>query len=228
MNGRPLLVELVGLAGAGKTTLEQVISQRDQEIQAVFPPHKARYVPFLINTAFLWLPIYLRQYRHSRWFTWKEIRLMAYLQVWPRYLRRQIPRHSKVAVLNPGSVYWLAALRELGPPITTSQLYKRWWNSMLGQWATLLDMVIWLDSPDRILLERIHTRDEWHEAKEQPQQETLQRFARLRTCYREITSTMTANCGPRVLRFRTDQSSPDQIADRVLAVLNLEDGQSKI
>jgi len=151
---------------------------------------------------------------------------MAYLEVWHPYLRRQGLTRSTVTVLNPGSVFWLAALREFGPEISKSQPYEKWWNSMLDQWAALLDVVIWLEAPDKILLERVRARDSWHEAKEQPQHEALACFARYGTCYGQVISAMTANGGPKVLHFRTDQASPDQMAEKVLAMLDLEDGQN--
>jgi hypothetical protein len=150
---------------------------------------------------------------------------MAYLTVWPPFLRRQALTHSTVTVLNPGSVFWLAALREFGPEITTTHRYESWWYRMLELWAALLDMIIWLEAPDRILLERVLGRDSWHEAKDQPQQETLRCFARYRTCYEQILSAMTANGGPEVLHFRTDQLSADQMVEEVLAALGLRDRQ---
>jgi hypothetical protein len=129
-------------------------------------------------------------------------------------------------MLNPGSVYWLTALREFGPEITKTQRYETWWENMLNQWAALLDVIIWLEAPDRVLLERVHARDDWHEAKEQPRHEALETFACYHTCYERMVSAMTADGGPRVLHFRTDQLSADHIVESVLVALELEDEQA--
>jgi adenylylsulfate kinase-like enzyme len=38
MNERPLIIEMVGIAGAGKSTLKQLLGERNPRIQAVVPP----------------------------------------------------------------------------------------------------------------------------------------------------------------------------------------------
>jgi len=227
MNERPVIIEMVGIAGAGKTTLRQILWQRNGRIQFRIPPCKPRYVPFLIRHTFLWLPIYLGNYQQSRWFTWKEMKLMGYLETWIPYLRRQALTKDIVVVLDPGSVYWLTALREFGPEITRSQQYERWWKTMLLQWATALDVIIWLDAPDELLYARILARDEWHEVKEQSQKEALEHFVRCRAGYGQIIAAMTAQSGPKVFHFHTDQISPEQMADRVLSVMKLKNGRSQ-
>lgn len=223
MNQRPIIIEMVGLAGAGKSTLRKVLAQRNARIQVAPPPSKAIYLPFLGRDIFLWLPIYLGKYRHSRWFTPQETKLMGYLSTWLPYLRWQAIGKGIVVVLDPGSVYWLSALREFGPEITQSLRYQRWWNEMLFQWTAALEAIIWLDAPDELLLERVLGRDEWHEAKGQPRKQALEYFARYRMWYERVIAAMTGCNGPRVLRFRTDQISPEQMADKVLAVIDLMD-----
>jgi thymidylate kinase len=99
---------------------------------------------------------------------------------------------------------------------------------MLKQWAVTLDMLIWLDAPVTILLERIHARNHWHIAKDKSEQEAYEFLARSRTSYKQIISALTANGGPRVLRFDTDQDSLDKIVDKVLVAFNLKDSESKI
>lgn len=220
MDGYPPVLELVGLAGAGKTTLERILAQRNRKIQVIQLPRKTSYIPFLVGNAVTWLPTYLRYYRNTRWFTWKETKLMAYLQVWPSVLRQGAHDRGTVTVINPGSVYWLAALREFGPEISRSSPYERWWISAFSQWAAIVSLFIWLDAPDKVLMERVHARDGWHEVKEQSPQEALDCFARLRTWYGQLISAMSSIGGSQVLYYRTDQTSPGQIAHSVLAALD--------
>jgi thymidylate kinase len=226
MNERHLIIEMVGIAGAGKTTLREVLRQRNGRIQFRIPPGKPRYIPFLSRHTFRWLPLYLGKHRHSRWFTWKEIQQMGYLETWIPYLRRQALAKGIVVVLDPGSVYWLTALREFGPEIARSQQYERWWNTMFRQWAAALDGIIWLDAPDELLYARILARDEWHEIKEQSQKEARGDFVRYRAQYGRIIAAMTAQSGLKVFHFHTDQISSEQMADRVLSVMKLKDGRS--
>jgi deoxyadenosine/deoxycytidine kinase len=151
---------------------------------------------------------------------------MGYLETWIPFLRRQALAKDIVVVLDPGSVYWLTALRQFGPEITTSHQYERWWNTMFRQWAAALDGIIWLDAPDELLYARILARDEWHEAKEQSQKKACEIFMRYRAWYGQITAAMTARSGLKVFHFHTDQISSEQMADSVLSVMKLKNGRS--
>jgi len=222
----PLVVEMCGPAGAGKTTLLQALHQCDEKIVTGVRLHKITYILFFASNTFFLLPTFLRHYRHGRWFTWRETRSMVYLKAWHHVLDRQVSNNDMVTVLDHGPIYRLALLRDFGPEITKSQLYERWWNSMLKQWATIMDMVIWLDAPDVVLLERIHTRSRWHIIKRKSGQEACEFLGRYRTSYEHIISALTAEGGPQVLRFDTDQKSVDQIVDKVLAALNSQSNEN--
>jgi deoxyadenosine/deoxycytidine kinase len=108
----------------------------------------------------------------------------------------------------------------MGPEITRSQSYERWWNDA-AEWAATLDALVWLDAPDELLYERVIAREQRHEAREQPRGEVLERFACYRTWYERVVAEMAVLGGLRVLRFRTDRMSTEQMAESVLATLNL-------
>lgn len=220
---QPRVLELVGLAGAGKTTLEHLLHLRDPRIRPIVAPGKASYIPFLARKAGLWLSTLLWRRRGNRWFTPDEMRLIGYLEVWASHLRVNERIPGSVIVLNPGSIYWLAALRECGPACFESHSCGEWWDAMIDEWAALLDLAVWLDAPDSVLLERVHSRPQWHEAKAQSDSQVLERFALLRRRYGYILDEMAARDGPVVLQFRTDRVSPEQIADSVLVALRLLD-----
>ncbi len=142
---------------------------------------------------------------------------MAYLEAGLHVLGQQGAKNGSVTLLDLGPIYRLAFLREFGPEITTSQLYKRWWASLLDQWAATLDMVIWLDAPDAILLERIRARDQRHTIKEQSEQEAFEVLARYRTSFEQTIAESVTDHQVTLLRFDTNQASVEQIADSVLA-----------
>jgi len=221
MTDRPLIIEMVGVAGAGKSTLREILRQRDGTIQFRVPPQKIGYLPFLIKQLFTRPPIYFFKNRTHRCFTWEEIKIMAYLETWIPHLQKQAAEKDIVCVLDPGSVYWLTTIREFGPESARRPKMVRWWNEKLRQWGQALGLIIWLDAPDELLLHRVLTRDEWHPVKTQSPEETLEQFSRLRKGYEEIIDLMTSQGGPPVLKFRTDQMAPKEIADRVFAEAKL-------
>jgi deoxyadenosine/deoxycytidine kinase len=217
MRRRPLLVEVVGPAGAGKTTLLRALCQHDPQIRAVLGLRRLRYMPFVAGHTVLLLPTILRRYRNRKEFSWREIRMMVRLQTMHHVLGSNALNNSAVTLVDQGPVYTLARLHEYGFEDVNSQQLTQWWDRVFTQWASTLDLIIWLDAPDAILAERIDTRNKWHAVKGRPEQETYRFLARFRTSYEQVIAKLTTQGGPRVLCFKTDQAAPDQITHQVLA-----------
>ncbi len=220
----PLVVEILGPAGAGKSTLARTLSQHHKKIQTDIPLSRINKIPFFISNTFLFLPTYLRNYRHSSWFDWRESRSMAYLQAGLHAFAKQASNNEMVTLLDHGPIYRLAFLREFGPEITTSQLYERWWANLLDQWIATLDIVIWLDAPNEIMVERIRARDQIHSIKEKSETEAFEYLDSYRTSFEQLITESGAVGQLRLLRFDTHQESVAQIADRVMSIFNFAPG----
>ena len=219
-----LIVELVGLAGAGKTTLSRVMRQCDEKI-LIAPElelRKMEHIPIFVRHARFLLPVCLRRCRTSRWFTWDEIKAMIYLKAWPRVLRQLASNNGTVILLDHGPVFKLATLNAFGPERLKSEGFEEWWNNMFKQWAFTLDMVIWLEASDTKLVERINTRRQRHAVKGKSELEAHKFLARYRTSYEQILAKLTAYGGPTLLQFDTSQASIEQIVDEVLVTCNLK------
>jgi shikimate kinase len=222
----PLIVELVGLAGAGKTTLSRALSQRDEKIlvAADLELRKRAHIPIFVGNIPFLLPVFLRRCRSSRWFTWDEIKAMVYLNGWPRLLRQQAFNNGTTILLDHGPVFKLATLNAFGPARLKSQGFEKWWHSMFEQWAFTLDVVIWLNAPDTILAERINMRNQRHAVKGKSELEASKFLARYRTSYEQTLANLAAYGGPTLLQFDTSQASIEQIVDEVLVTCNLKLG----
>ena len=214
--GAPLVLEVAGPAGAGKTTLAQALCRRDQRFSIGVPLRRASYPPFAASTLRLFLPVYLRRYRHTRWFTREELRAMIYLQAWLQALSRWPPPQGAVAILDHGPIYRLAWLQEFGPEMVRSRRFEQWSAAMLAQWSARLGLVLWLDAPDAVLMERIEARQRWHAVKGKASREVEQFLGRYRASYDRVLDRLTASGGPAVLRFDTQRVSLDQIVSSVL------------
>jgi deoxyadenosine/deoxycytidine kinase len=211
-----LIVEVIGPAGAGKTTLVQALSQRSMNVQVDFPLPKTKKIPiFIRNTLFL-LPTFLRHHRNSRWFNWRETRSMAYLVAGLQALRQPASNSNAVTILDHGPIYRLAFLRELGPEITESQRYKRWWTNLLIQWIDIIDVIIWLDAPNHVLWERIRARDRSHSIKEKGENEAFAFLSRYRMSFEETIADGLFDHHPTLLQFDTNQASLENIVNEVL------------
>lgn len=221
-----LIVELVGLAGAGKTTLARALSQRDERIlvAADLELRKREHLPIFVGHVPFLLPVFLRRCRPSRWFTWDEIKAMVYLKGWPRVLRQQASNHGTVVLLDHGPVFKLATLNAFGPEGLKSPGLEPWWHSMFEQWAGTLDIVIRLNAPNEILVERINARNQRHAVKGRSELEAYKFLMRYQASYEQILAKLTAYAEPMLLQFDTTQASIDQIVDEVLVSCNLNRG----
>ncbi len=219
----PLIVELVGLAGAGKTTLSRTLSQRDEKIRVAADlklRNKEHLLLFAGHIPSL-LPLFLRHSQPSRWFTWDEIKAMVYLKAWPRVLRQEASNGETLILLDHGPVFKLATLDAFGPKRVKNQGFDQWWHSMFVQWTSTLDMVIWLNAPSRILVERINTRNQRHAVKGKSEPEANKFLAHYLASYEQILANLAAYEKPTLIQFDTSQASIEQIVDEILVRCNL-------
>lgn len=219
-NTHPLIMEIVGPAGAGKTTLIRVLCEQNNQIRQGVSFPKIRRLPSFISNTVLLLPTYLRHYRHSRWFSWKELRSIVNLKLWHRILANQSSNHKpEMTVFDHGPIFRLAHLREFGPEVTKSPVFERWWNQVLSQWVNTLDVVVWLDAPNETLLERVQGRGHGYLTKEISTSEGYEFLERYRKTYEHVLAKFVMNQELTLLHFKTDWQSPEQIADEIRVAL---------
>jgi thymidylate kinase len=219
-----LIIELVGPAGAGKTTLSRVLIDRNPMIQMGLDIElrKTKYVPVILHNAMSLLPLFLKKsIRNGCHFTWEEIKYLIYLAGWPEVLRQEAADGTTAILLDHGPVFKLATLNEFGPEALKTDQFANWWDRMFKQWASTLDMVIWLDAPDKILDQRINSRDQRHSVKGKSESEVVHFLARYRTSYEETLAKLRIAGNTRLLQFDTSRTSIEQVADEILSAFNL-------
>src|SRR5919106_4183810 len=220
----PLIMELVGPAGAGKTTLSRALSQRNEKI--LLGPdielRKVSHIPIFMRSISSSVPLFLHPYRPNRMFTWSELKDIAYLKGWPQLLRRRSSNNGKLILLDQGPVFRMATLHEFGPESLKSEASKRWWLHLYEQWASTLDILIWLDTSDAVLMERINTRTKKHDIKGRPELEAQKFLTQYRRSFNAVLTKLKSYNGPTILQFDTSKISIEQIADEILAACKLK------
>ena len=222
------IVEIVGPAGAGKTTLCNVLSccQATTYLGRFPDVRKAAHAPFFIwNSLQVFLATRGLPRRNSRQLTRREVAWLAILNGWPAVLRKE-SRNSRFIWLDQGPVYLLTETRTFGPEYLRRSEAGKLWRRLYSQWADLLDAIIWLDAADVELLKRIRGRCKEHAVKNESAQTTFEYLASYRHAYEQTLSGLLANHPRlRVLRFDTGQKSPEDIAGRLVLEFGLANGR---
>jgi hypothetical protein len=216
----PRILEIVGPAGAGKSTLYQsLIHGREDTCLGNFPNVRSVFhAPFFLHYG-LKASFALRQVSQgsNRKLTRRELAWLAILSGWPALLQKELKTKRGVIVLDQGPVYLLAELRLSGPDFLRWESAGSFWRANFCQWAAVLGAIVWLDAPDQCLLQRIRTREKDHMVKDQSDQVALEVLRRYRKMYEQILSELQARRrGIQVLRFDTSGQTPEEIAGRLL------------
>ncbi len=218
----PHIIEFVGVAGTGKSTLLKAMMQKDKRIMALPLLPKFSYLPCLFRIAVNWLPIYLNKRKNGRWFTMQEMRNMGYLDTCSSFMRKQAYARQNIIALDPGSIHWLSSLQEFGPAITRHPKYQDWLKKRFEHWASALDVAIWLDAPEELCHQRVLARDEFHEIKDMHANQALAELKGYRESYKRMMAELSSRPGIKTFSFRTDQIKTEQMVERIFSEIDLK------
>jgi deoxyadenosine/deoxycytidine kinase len=223
-NINPRIVEIIGPAGAGKTTLCQALSKCNRSISlSNFPDvRKISDAPF-----FIWYGLHISPTlfsltrRDRRKLTRREFAWLSILYGWPDILYNELKK-DKVIILDQGPVYLLAEAGEFGPESMLSPKAKTFWDRLYSRWAYTLELIIWLDAADADLQKRICTRDKEHVVKNESAEITSTFLNRYRRAYeRTVSILLTNHPALPVLRFDTSLHPPEEIAGQLMKKFGL-------
>ena len=212
---RPLVVELVGVWGAGKSSLVRSLAFRDGSVRAA-PPVWSLPKALLFIGGLHVLATALGLLRSGRRMLWKESRQLMRLRALYHHLDLLRRQEGRVVVVEDGPALILSWLRAAARRSATNGGMPAWWSSVVKRWARTVDIVVFLDAPDRVLTERVLARPQANPFKERPETELSQVLESSRGAYISVLSDLRAHEGPPVLAFRTDQRSVAEITDELL------------
>jgi deoxyadenosine/deoxycytidine kinase len=222
--GKPRVVEIVGPAGAGKTTLCQTLDRCTESMRLQnFPDvRKVADAPFFISNGLQLIPSLLPLYRlNSRQLTRREFAWMTILNGWSALLRRESNVGNKVIILDQGPVYLLAEMRLFGPEYLKQEAAERLWQDLYSRWSDTLYMVLCLDAADEVLLDRIRNRSQEHVVKSQSAMVAYEFLNRYRTEYKFLLSIFrTEKADLKVLHFDTGRQQSQDIVKQFLSELS--------
>ena len=217
-----LVVELVGLAGAGKTTIFNELGKRSKSVQLREHPNPRdiKETIFFINYCFSILPTLMQlDQKNGNGLSRREIAWMAILNGWQHTLKHDKQKERKVIVLDQGPIFLMTQLRVFGPGSLRDKKAEKWWQRIYTQWREVVDIVVYLEAPDDCLYARIQSRPDWHTMKGKPEVEVADFLAQYRQEYNRLLTLLSVDQkGPKVMRIDTHKECPDVIVDRLLEI----------
>ena len=218
---KPRIVEIIGPAGAGKTTLCNELSRNGNGILlSNFPDvRKVANAPFFISYGSRLIPIIMdRPHPGDRWLSRREFAWLTILNGWSNILQRELKKNNDIILLDQGPVYLLTETYEFGPEyLRKKNTAKLFWKDLYSRWADILDLVVWLDAADADLIERIRSRDKDHPVKNRSIETSLEFLGCYRRAYeRTISYLLASQSRLKILRFDTTETSLQEIESRLL------------
>jgi hypothetical protein len=217
---RRLVVELVGPAAAGKTSLIAALGAGQPGLRAGLRVPRHRH----LATALAHAPTILALHQPYDGLRWNAMNRMTYMRSLHRLLLEPAAARAGTVILDEGAVYMLARLQVHGADRIRSGAYQSWWHGAIEDWTRTLDLIVWLDAPDPVLRERLRGRGQPHPAKHLPDEAVSSFMARYRDAYWRVITALTAVRGPGVLAVRTDEESVSDIAGRIVTTMRTMGG----
>ena len=212
---RPLVVELVGPAGAGKTALLRTL-HRDPRIRAGVRIERMRHFFELIAHTTAFAPAAMALLGDGGRPFWPGVRHFVRLRTFPQAIARAAAEGPGLILLDEGPIFSLGRLSVFQQANRGGGRLARHWHAELNRWANLLDGVIWIDAADSVLAERIRTRRKEPRIKSGTDTEVTGFLNRYRVAYREIMGVLAASGRVRVVEIDTASVTTQQLAERVM------------
>lgn len=219
---RGLVVELIGVAGVGKSTLYKELGRRNYPwliCDHVLPVWNISSAPFFIRNIISILPQLIRlEIQGERLLKRREIAFMALLNGWHRILREKADKENKVILLDQGPISMMAYLSVWGPQSMKYDHMQKWWETVYKKWLHTLDFLVYLDTNDEIIIERIRRRAQDHHLKAESNDVMCDWIARYRWLYKQIMHRFAMN-GHRiqVVHINSGENSVEDIIYKLVS-----------
>lgn len=164
------------------------------------------------------IPDIIRLIAQRRHIDEHDLKQVIRLHAFGRQLRRQAKSVDCDAVFfDEGVVFALAKLRADIGVANMSQAMRRWEAKMIEQWSQVLDLVVWIDAPNEVLLDRIRTRPKMHRMKDRPAAEVFEFLENYRAAYYTVLAEVKSFGKTRILQIDSGETGPDEMAGSILA-----------
>lgn len=202
------VIELVGPAGAGKSTLAERLCELDEDVVGPISMWGLPRLALILAALRLgpaWLAVAVRGQGPKLKALSHMIRVEAL-----RRVVRQAAGGGATVLLDEGPLFGLMRL-DVFFPAQDDRFTNTWRRRTLDEWAQRLDAVVVLDADNRVLAERIRTRAKDHMYKGRTPPEIYEFTERYRRVLQDLLPALRA-AGVAIWTISTDERPPDEFA----------------
>jgi adenylate kinase family enzyme len=207
VNGSPRLVEVLGLPGTGKTTVVQAITSHDGIVV------RSRYrsvenVPAYVGAAVRLAPMLLT----SRGAWPDRNRIVRAESTWA-ITRRSVRGRADAVVFDQGPLF---LLKQLSDAARRARGIAAWRAESLHRWARTLDLVVLLDAPNDVLVQRIRDRSKEHILRDAPDDAAMRALDADRRSFDALLAEVQQDGVVRIERLDTSTASIHATVDAAI------------
>ncbi len=223
-------VEIVGVAGSGKSTLTDALAGHGADWRVADSLHTRApaHWPYVLRALPSAARVARLGVREGPALTWDELKFVMYVTEWERFLRTHEIFGRGCTILDQGPVFALARLLWTEKPVTLTRRFEVWVEEMLERWSRSLTAILWLDAPADVLIGRINGRSQPHEAKGVAASTAADVVRRHRAAYDRLFDVLGRLGRPPVLSFDTSVVPVSAIADAVAAFIADGDRRKRV
>ena len=223
---RGSIVEIVGPAGAGKSTLFKALQKIEPRIIGEEPPPlwNRSYVQFYLRNMGRLFPLLVHlPHREFKTFSRRILVYMIFLTGWHDLLNKKAELVKNVILLDQGPIFMMAYSSIFGPINSQYSRFYEWRTKADYLWANTLNTIIYLDTSNETLISRNRCRQD-HAIKHisgKSDAEARDFLERYRNVYKQIINRFTtSNDQLRVLWIDTEENSMAMTIDRVISEID--------
>lgn len=209
---RPMALEIMGPPGSGKSALMEALQASGPHIVPVSiywrrPENLFAGVRSALSIAPVVFDRESRKTLTVKHVVWM-IRLEAALPILDR--RRVTP--PAVIAFDQGPVYTMVRLHEVALGAAEGSRLRLWWERKLDEWAGIFQLLVLLDAPNEVLIDRIRKRSKAHVVKDQSDHSAAELLVNERSTLARLADLLRQRRVIPVLRLDTATRVVDELS----------------
>jgi thymidylate kinase len=218
---RPIVVEVCGPAGSGKTGLAELLVSARNDVRGIRRFRKRQNLHVLLG-AVPSLAFQTARFLHrSRRLDREGLHGVLFLDLMHRRIDNLV-QEPQVILCDEGPVFMIAKMIRKWRSGAKTGVDEREIRRQVDGWASRIDMVLLLDAPEEELCRRIKSRTKNHVVKEASTQEIHEFIRTWKAALEEACRMLHERGGTRILDFNTAEKSFDSIAEEFRLLMDAD------